>query len=341
MANETKKRIGFFEVIVLAIILTIVSLKWCFKKLKEMPKNVARGLKNLCISILLIFSIGIIILLRNMAGTSWMAYLLDGALLLFCLMGCGRVFWYLVTYLFMPQMPWSTLAENISLPDKVENFIRKNIPQGTQDGGFTLLINRLINYGRDIGRQYIEEVLLRLNIVFLSVQYVFWIIFLILTFAGIFDLAHLIMPAVFAYSEGTPGVLDFCLYSFDIVTTSVISGISPAHIFTKGISVFLMSSAFFSLILFIPLMFVAYERSVALCAEVRKMRQSHLVAGLSEFLAMKAGIDCDDVEKLLKGELDADKSAELQTQIDKSLGISTGQSQSTGGDTKNNGSHDK
>lgn len=225
-------------------------------------------------------------------------------------------------YVIFPKTPGITQLDGEGLLDKAEKALRElletarnNFLKEISDGVLAKLARPIVDFCLEFGRKYVQEVLIRGSLIYLSFRYALMLVFLVFTFAGIYDWLGLVSAQSFNALGSAPSLTDFIFYSVDILTTSSISGITAATYLTKTTATIQLGMGFFSLVLFIPLIFVCYDRAVVMSEEIRKTREKHTMIGLSEFISEKLGLSKAEALKLMMDELSLTEAKKLGIKI--------------------------
>lgn len=289
---------------------------------KELPGAWVHAWKRLWRSAGCFIALLVLAYVRLKTTNAWWAFLEDAAFLSFAIRGLVINFWDLSVYVILPKTPGITQLGGEGLLDKSEKALRelletarKNFLKDVSDGALATIARAIADFCLEFGRNYIKEVLIRGSLIYLSFRYALMLVFLVFTFAGIYDWLGLVSAQAFNTLGGAPSLTDFVFYSVDILTTSSISDITAATYLTKTTATIQLGMGFFSLVLFIPLIFVCYDRAVVMSEEIRKTREKHSMIGFSEFISDKLGLSKTEALKLMMDELSLTEAEKLGIKI--------------------------
>lgn len=288
---------------------------------KDLPRTWVYGWQRLQANALCIVLLICIAIFRQKSTEGWAAFLGDGLFLVVALKGVFLNFWDLLLFVLLPRTPGITQWGGDSFLDKLEKWckevltaIRKKVfPEVTNTGLIAKLGKGAADFGFEFGRKYVEEILVRGSLTYLSMRFILLLLFIVCAFTAAYDWLNLVTPLSFSSAGSGRSIVDFLFFSIDILTTSSISGVSAATHLAKAAAASQLGLSFLALVLFAPLIFTSYDRAIYMSEEFRKIREKHFINNLSEFIELKTGMPAKDAKKLLKGEME-------EAEIDK-LGI--------------------
>jgi hypothetical protein len=299
----------------------------CMKFEKDIPKTWVSGWKRIRASAWCIIGLFGIVLVRRKFPDGWTPFLCDALFITIALKGLFLNLWDLAIFVLIPRTPGITHSEGSTLLDKTEKGCRELLvtlgkqffPDVKDDWALSKVVSGIVDFGFDLGRKYVEEILIRSTLVYLSFRYALLLLFLNMVFAGAYDWIALVSSEAFTSAAPHRTIVDFVFFSTDILTTSSISGVAASSHLAKATAAFQLGLGFLSLVFFIPLIFVSYDRALSMREEIRKTQDKHMMKGAAEFIAAKTGVPFEDARKLLMGELTEAKAEKIGIKIDKAL----------------------
>lgn len=327
--GRIKRFVDDFQFAVATVILALLSpfiLDFWFSKYQsDLPSSWVHGWKRIRASAFCIILLCVIAYFRHKNSDGWQAFVFDGAFLIVSIKGLFLNLWDLVIFVLVPRPPGILQDAGSTFLNKFEKGFRDLIkglgeaffPDAKTEWVVSKLVRALIDYGFDLGRKYLQEILLRGTLVYLSMRYSLLLLFLILAFAGVYDWIRLVSGNAFVSSGPIRGLGGCIFFSVDILTTSSISGISAATNLAKSLAAMELGMGFLSLVFFIPLVFVSYDRALAMQEEIQKLQEKHILTSGAEFITAKTGLPLEDATKLLLGELEQSKIEKLGIKLEK------------------------
>lgn len=213
-------------------------------------------------TIIALFTIGLCY--GSLTNNEWAALIINGAIVVttayFVYTNTKRLFYFFV----FPHTlgAFSEKLDELSnlTQSKVTEYIEASIKKDSAPAATFLL--KLKDFLARIGTLYMKEILIRLSIIYFSVQFIAIVVFIILGYAAIFNYLHLVNPNHFTPSNPGFGFLDFLIYSFGNISTSDF-GITAGDTLSRLLSVTQQLFIFIFVTLILPLVIINFERTVS------------------------------------------------------------------------------
>lgn len=166
--------------------------------------------------------------------------------------------------------PASTSNESAALPnleEAIKGYIIRNVPRVLLEANMkkahtpAVLVSVFLAF-LTLGKSILKEVLVRIDVVLLSIRFLLFSALVILFYAGLYDYVFSLYGGVAFNSIASVSFWDFMVYSFGVFTTADFGGVSPASLLIRLCAVSELCVAIVCVSMVLPLIVFSYERAL-------------------------------------------------------------------------------
>jgi len=224
--------------------------------------------------VILATMIPVLLLLHYCTLNESMRFGFSGGILIATAASAFSHFWSLLKEFIFPFGPegrkdeWSKLVDELWEPKQSAAEIKADPSLHRATQGVRVVIGGLS-----------KEVYIRLCLLFIGVRFFLGCLFTMISFGVIFYLLQFPATPYFSYTRATPSIIASILFSIGTFTTAGFQSISPKCLAAEGLMIAEVICSVFLLTVFIPVVFMIFERNLRFWTELKEESINTIMTG--------------------------------------------------------------